>query len=349
MGKTKRLLTALCALVCALMLSTTTALAATNSFSCMLTADETTLTVSTDRDFDTICLPSDRSEGGVEVNFTFSTDKTPIESIKIGSENYPLGGNTVKFKHLFKSTSQEDSKIVVTLEGGNAYPLPPCLIVFPAQLIAKEITVKTDPTGIILSGFGYAQRYGAQLNVEVYKDAAMTKMLASYDDDMSKNTVAIHKSGRSWYKPNTKYYLKIRGADRYLDPAGGVHRYAGEAITKTVQTSYAVNPVVKSVKISNIKVTDLSTIFERKYRTTYKMTITLSKKATKIKGIKVFAAGGYYTAKGNRSTFTITVSNTTDRSYKGMKTDYRLCTFSAADSVGGAYSSWTNSKKYTVK
>ena len=68
-----------------------------------------------------------------------------------------------------------------------------------------------------------------------------------------------------------------------------------------------------------------------------------------IKGIKVFAAGGYYTAKGKGNTFTITVSNTTDRSYRGMKTDYRLCTFSAADSVGGAYSSWTKSKKYTVK
>ena len=345
MGKTKRLLTALCALVCALMLSTTTALAATSIPVTM--NDGTHLTISADQNLNALCLPSDRSEGGVEVNFTFSTDKTPIESIKVGSDYTPLGGTTVHYTHLFKSTSQEDSKVVITLESGEYVTLP--LNIYPAQLIAKEIIVKTDPTGIVLSGFGYTQRYGAQLNVEVYKDAAMTTRLAAYETDMSKTSVAIHKSGCSWYKPNTKYYLKIYGADRYLDTAGGVHYYAGKAITKTVQTSDPVNPVVKSVKISNVKVTNLSTIFERKYRTTYKMTITLSKKAANIKGIKVFAAGGYYTAKGKGKTFTITVSNTTDRSYKGMSTNYRLCTFSAADSVGGAYSSWTKSKKYTVR
>lgn len=349
MGKTKRLLTALCALVCALMLSTTTALAANNSASFMLTTDETTLTVSADRDFDTICLPSDRSEGGVWVNFTFSTDKTPIESIKIGSENYPLGGNPVQFKHLFKSTSQEDSTIVVTLEGGNAYPLPPFFKIHPAKLIAKEITVRTEPAGIALSGFGFAQRYGERLYVDVYKDAATTKRIGSDNFDMRSGTVVIRKSDCSWYKPNAKYYLKIYGVDRHLDPAGEASYCLGESITKAVQTSYSTEPKVKSVKISNVKVTNLSTIFERKYRTTYKMTITLSKKAAKIQGIKVFAAGGLYTAKGKGKTFTITVSNTTDRSYKGMKTDYQLCTFSAADSVGGAYSSWTKPKKYTVK
>ncbi len=346
MGKTKRLLTALCALVCALMLSTTTALADTYSYP-FKTPDGTTLTISADQNLNALCLPSDRSEGGVEVNFTFSTDKTPIEGIAIGSDYTPLGGTTVNYMHRFNSTSQKDSKIVITLENGEyaTYSLD----IHPAQLIAKEITVRTDPTGIVLSGFGYAQRYGARLYVDVYKDAAMTKRVGSSNFDMSNGTVAILKSDCSWYKPNTKYYLKIYGVDRYSNSAGEAYYYAGAAITKTVQTSYAVNPVVKSVKISNIKVTDLSTIFERKYRTTYKMTITLSKKAAKIKGIKVFAAGGYYTAKGNRNTFTITVSNTTDRSYKGMKTNYQLCTFSAADSVGGAYSSWTKSKKYTVK
>lgn len=50
---------------------------------------------------------------------------------------------------------------------------------------------------------------------------------------------------------------------------------------------------------SNIKVKNLSTIFEKKYKTTYKMTFTLSKKASNIKGIKVFEAGHYYTAKVN--------------------------------------------------
>lgn len=71
-------------------------------------------------------------------------------------------------------------------------------------------------------------------------------------------------------------------------------------------------------------------IFEKKYKTTYKMTFTLSKKASSIKEIKVFATGHYYTAKGK-------------------KTNYRLYTYSASDSVGGAYSSWTKLKTYTVK
>ncbi|MGN0078172.1 MAG: hypothetical protein ACI36V_05225 [Coriobacteriales bacterium] len=334
-----------CALVFALMLSTSTALATTSVSTTM--ADGTKLTISADQDLAKLCLPSDRSKGGVEVNFTFTTDKTPLESVSVGGFTWTLSGNSAEYTQRFDSTKQEDSRMVITLENGASCTLP--LNIYPAQLIAKEITVKTDPTGIVLSGFGYAERYGARLYVDVYKDAAMKQRLATYNDDMSKSTVAIHKSGASWYKPNTKFYLKIYGVDRYLDSNGEAHYYAGNAITKTVQTAPSVNPVVKSVKISNIKVKNLSTLFVKKYQTTYKMTITLSKKASNIKGIKIFAAGGTYTAKGNRSSYTITVSNTTDRSYVGMSTNYKVCTYSASDSVGGAYSSWTKSKKYTVR
>ena len=59
--------------------------------------------------------------------------------------------------------------------------------------------------------------------------------------------------------------------------------------------------------------------------------------------------GEIYTAKGNGKKFIINVCNITDMSYKGKKTNYRLCTYSASDSVGGAYSSWTKSKTYTAK
>ena len=309
--------------------------------------DGSILTISANKDINNIALPTDRKYGGVDVDFVITSDKTPIKSIEIGGFTWPLSGNKVEYSHHFTSTNADDSKMVIMLEDGSSCSLG--LKVKPAQLNAKNITLKTDPTGMIISGFNFPDWYGSRLYIDVYKDSAMKKRISSLNGPMSARTLAIHKKNYSWYKPNTTYYLKIYGVERYKQSNGEYYYAPAKAITKKVYTSPSVNPVVKSMKISNIKVKNLSTIFEKKYKTTYKMTFTLSKKASNIKGIKVFAAGHYYTAKGNGKTFTINVCNITDMSYKGKKTNYRLCTYSASDSVGGAYSSWTKSKTYTVK
>lgn len=191
--------------------------------------------------------------------------------------------------------------------------------------------------------------YGSRLYIDVYKDSSMKILVSSLNGPIGNGPLAIHKANLNWYKPNTTYYLKIYGVERYKNSNGSYDYAAADPITKAVKTAPGINPQIKSMKISNIKVENLSTLFVKKYRTTYTMTIKLSKKASNIKGIKVFAAGNYYTVKGKGNTFKVHVSNVTDRSYKGMTTNYMLCTYSALDSVGGAYSSWTKSRTYKVK
>lgn len=305
------------------------------------------ITISADKDLNNLVLPSDRTLGGLDVNFVIESDNAPISSISIGSDSYSDSSNQVKCFHRFTSTDSSESVMTVTLSDGSSARFG--FFVRPAMLISKEITIKTDPTGIILSGFDFPERYGQRLYVEVYKDSALKTRLASYNNPLQRGPVAIHKKGSSWYKPNSTYYLKIYGAEKYQMLDGTDVYLPGDYIKRVVKTSPSVNPVVKSVKISNIKVKNLSTWFEKKYHTTYTMTITLSKRASGIKGIKVFAAGNYYTVKGSGKTFKVRVSNVTDRSYKGLRTNYSLATYSADDSVGGAYSTWTKSKTYVVK
>ena len=318
---------------------------ADNSISCLV--GNSNVTISADRDLNNLVLPSDRGLGGIEVDFVITSDNVPVSSISIGGFSMDYSSNRVEYKHLFTETDSSKSVLTVTLADGASASFG--FFVRPAKLISKEITILTDPTGMKISGFDFPARYGSRLYVEVYKDSAMKNRLASFNTPLKNGPVAIHKKGHSWYKPNTTYYLKIYGAEAYQKLNGEVIYLPGDPIKRTVKTSPAVNPVVKSVKISNIKVQNLSTLFVKKYHTTYTMTITLSKKASNIKGIKVFAAGNYYTVKGNGKTFKVRVSNITDRSYKGMKTNYRLCTYGASDSVGGAYSTWTKSKTYVVR
>lgn len=303
--------------------------------------------ISADKDLNNLVLPSDRTLGGLDVDFVIESDNAPISNISIGETSFNPSSNRVEYSHKFTSTDSSKSILSVTLSDGSSANFG--LFVRPAMLISNEITIETDPTGIKITGFDFPERYGSRLYVEVFKDSAMKNRLASYNTPLKRGPVAIHKKGSSWYKPNTTYYLKIYGAEVYQKLNGENVYLPGDSIKRVVRTSPSVNPVVKSVKISNIKVTNLSTLFEKRYHTTYTMTITLKKKASGIKGIKIFAAGNYYTVKGSGKTFKVRVSNITDRSYKGMRTNYRLCTYSADDSVGGAYSTWTKSKSYMVK
>lgn len=309
--------------------------------------DGSIVTVTANKDLGNIALPSNRGLGGVDVDFIITSNKTPIKNITIGTLSSDFSTNRIEFTQHFTSTNSEDSCLIVTLEDGAS-----CSFGFrikPAQLISKTISIRTDPTGMVISGFDFPDWFGSRLYVDVYKDSAMKNLVSTLNGPIGNGALAIHKSRYKWYKPNTTYYLKIYGVERYNNSDGSYTYAAAAPIKKSVKTSPGVNPVVKSIKISNIKVKNLSTLFVKKYHTTYTMTIKLSKRASNIQGIKVFAAGNYYTVKGKGITFKVHVSNVTDRSYKGLKTNYRLCTYSASDSIGGAYSSWTKSKKYRVK
>lgn len=309
-------------------------------------ADGTIVTVTANKDLGNITLPSDRGLGGVDVDFIITSNKTLITNITIGTLSFDFSTNRIEFTHHFTSTNSDDSRLIVTLEDGSSCTFS--FIVKPAQLISKNISIRTDPTGMVISGFDFPDWFGSRLYVDVYKDPAMKNLVSSLNGPIGNGPLAIHKNKYKWYKPTT-YYLKIYGVERYKNPDGSYTYAAAAPIKKIVKTSPRVNPVVKSMTISNIKVKNLSTLFVKKYHTTYTMTIKLSRRASKIQGIKVFAAGNYYTVKGKGSTFKVHVSNVTDRSYKGLKTNYSLCTYSAPDSRGGAYSSWTKSKTYRVK
>ena len=211
--------------------------------------------------------------------------------------------------------------------------------------------MKTDPTGLAIEASGYKVKNGPEYLIAVYKDAARTKFVNSYFAKTEGGPVSILKKNNLWYKPNTKYYLSIYPVNYYMIN-GEEKMLQGNPTKRTIQTSPTVNPVIKSVKISNVKVkayrpNPLSTVV--RYKTTYKMTITLSKKASNIKGIKVKAGLGEYTAKGTGKVFTINCVNDSGVSYKGTKQKLKVMTYSASASYGYALSGQTKYKTYTIK
>ena len=101
----------------------------------------------------------------------------------------------------------------------------------------------------------------------------------------------------------------------------------GEAIQKTVPMGPKMKPVIKSVKISNVKVKKYFSYQEWKYRykTSYTMTVTLSKKPKNIKGVDLLIQGmnglndAHRTVKGKGNTFKTKVTMDSIKSYKNGK------------------------------
>lgn len=119
----------------------------------------------------------------------------------------------------------------------------------------------------------------------------------------------------------------------------------------TVPMGPSTKPVIKSVKISNVKVKRYFNTSEwrYKYKTTFKMTVTLSKKAKGAKGIDLTSSvqgiSSYKTLKGNKNTYKASFNWDMPISLKGRKITIRVKTYN--DPTYKAYS--YDSKAKTVK
>ena len=121
---------------------------------------------------------------------------------------------------------------------------------------------------------------------------------------------------------NKSYKVVMCGTMEYGDSIS-----TGEAIQKTVPMGPKMKPVIKSVKISNVKVKKYFNYQEWRYRykTSYTMTVTLSKKPKNIKGVDLLIQGmnglndAHRTVKGKGNTFKTSVTMDSIKSYKNGK------------------------------
>ena len=316
-----------------------------------VTIGDSEITITSDKGF-MVPLPGN-TNAGVEVTFQITSKNSPITEVSVWDdyEYYNSNSDSVTYTHEYKYMDVESNVMRITLKDGSSAEILYSPIILPASFLSGDISLKTDPTGLAIEASGYKVKNGPEYLIAVYKDAERTKFIESYFAKTEGGPVSILKKNNSWYKPNTKYYLSIYPVNYYMIN-GEEKMLQGNPTKRTIQTSPTVNPVIKSVKISNVKVkayrpNPLSTVV--RYKTTYKMTITLSKKASNIKGIKVKAGLGEYTAKGTGKVFTINCVNDSGVSYKGTKQKLKVMTYSASASYGYALSGQTKYKTYTIK
>lgn len=314
-----------------------------------VTIGDSEITITSDKGFQ-VPLPGN-TNAGVKVTFQITSNNSPIAEVSVWDDYESYNSNSVTYTHEYNYMDVESNVMKITLKDGSSAEILYSPIILPASYLSGDISLKTDPTGLAIEASGYKVKNGPEYLIAVYKDAARTKFIESYFAKTEGGPVSILKKNNSWYKPNTKYYLSIYPVNYYMIN-GEEKMLKGNPTKRTIQTSPTVNPVIKSVKISNVKVkayrpNPLSTVV--RYKTTYKMTITLSKKASNIKGIKVKAGLGEYTAKGTGKVFTINCVNDSGVSYKGTKQKLKVMTYSASASYGYALSGQTKYKTYTIK
>ena len=152
----------------------------------------------------------------------------------------------------------------------------------------------------------------------------------------------------STMKPGKKYDLYAGQIDRVNNYQVNSKVYKLATVTMGPSTK----PVINSVKISNVKVKRYFSYNERKYRykTTFKMTVTLSKKAMGAKGIdlttSVNGISSYKTLKGTKNTYTANFNWDMPMSLKGKTVSVKVKTYN--DTKYKAYSYDSKAKKAKI-
>ena len=104
-------------------------------------------------------------------------------------------------------------------------------------------------------------------------------------------------------KPKKKYtfkfYGKLKVDNPALDAPDGITVEGNPAVFKNVEMGPAVKPVIKSIKVSNVKVTKYFNYSEwrYKYKTKFTVTVTLGKKPKGAKGIQLTTTCLLYTSR----------------------------------------------------
>lgn len=157
-------------------------------------------------------------------------------------------------------------------------------------------------------------------------------------------------------KPGKKYTFKFYGKLKVDNPAleepNGIILEGNPAVFKNVEMGPAVKPVIKSVKISNVKVTKYFNYSEwrYKYKTKFTVTVTLSKKPKGAKGIQLTTTtqgiSSYKTIKGTKNTYTANFNWDAPISLKGRTASFKVKTYN--NTKYKAYSYDSKAKKAKI-
>lgn len=180
------------------------------------------------------------------------------------------------------------------------------------------------------------------------------KFMVKMPDGTPYGDLDIIKGGKIPAKANTSYTINWKSYASADDLADGSH-YFGAEKSKTVKTGPSTKPVIKSVKVSNAKCvktskyTYVNGVKKYYYKTTWTVKVTLSKKASGIKGVVISDNGGFhdYKVKGTGTTFTTTMGIESISKYAGNGRKLTVTTYS--NSEYGAYSPTSKSKSYKIK
>lgn len=307
-----------------------------------------TVTVKTDRNVSNLVFDED----GTEVTYTVTSDNLDIEYILVNGSSVQIpDAKTTTYTHKYSGIGTYTFEVV--LENGEKMTLNNCPTIGPKSFPASEISLKTDPKGIVVQAYGYKLTNGEEYLIEVFKSKNRDRekdLLAQYTAKTEGGPVSILKKNAKWYKANTKYYLTIYPMAT-VEINGKETTIFGKGTNKTVQTSPTTQPVIKSLKVSNVKVKKYfdTERWKYRYKTTYKLTITLSRKPSNAKGLMIKVGAGEYQVKGTGKTFTTTVVHDSGVSYKGSKEKVKVMTYSTGSAYGYALSSQSKTRTVTVK
>lgn len=303
------------------------------------------VTISADKDFDTLSLGEKCS---VTVNYTIKSDNENIQSVLIPGDYTSINAKEGTVSHTYYSMDPSKSTMEITMADGKSATLT--FIIYPAKYTSFYVQVQADSTAFSVMTTGSEKIFGDEYVIKVYKDSARKNCLGTYTGKTGEGAFAIKKSKNSWFKANTKYYLSIYSMNTYTIGGKDYVMY-GQPYKVAVKTGPTTTPVIKSVKISNVSVkSEFDTnLWQRFYNTDYKLTVTLSKKASNIKGLVIEANGKTYTVKGTGKTFTVKISDLGTSSLKGKTAKIKVRTYSDTAANGYAYSPMSKTKTYTIK
>ena len=322
-----RLLLAVCAAVAMLAAFTVTANAETT-----YTADDKVTTVTFDHD----------KEARVEDGFYYLTLKSPQKAIVVNVKVAPPQGKTIEnvICRAKKGHNTDDfctdfdfvaNKGQVTVKACGTY-----------NLLIKY----TDGSSTNLNFYAGPVR-PTRIKITTYADRIMFNTNALdpmyYGDEtrvIDKSNGDVYNMKQFWQedqqltglKPGKTYSYIIAGY--YEDENTGYWGY-GDAMDIKLTTGSKTTPVIKSVKISNVKRTKYfdKQYWEYRYNISYKMTVTLSKKAKNSNGVIMNIGYGGMTGaqqkviKTSKNTFSTTVNINSVSSYSNQKVKVQLATY----------------------
>lgn len=278
----------------------------------------------------------------IHLDISVSDGESELSALTLQSDNYEqhnhwiLSGTNDTVDLIIQKCGEH--KIIVEKANGSKYEIP--FLVWP-RAPQKDMTIVTIANKI------YFDTY--MMNKSEYGDYLYVGIDDSY---------YLIDLGMKW---NYNKYIKLSANKTYNLKLCGViikdgKNYKSQTPTSVkVKTGPITKPVIKSVKISKVKVSkgynyhfNSSGQWVPYYKTSWTTKVTLSKRAKGIKGIILNDGYNDYKIKGNKKTYTKKMSIVSEGfNHKGWKHKFTVTTYS--DNNCMAYSPTSNVKSAKIK